>query len=76
MNERRVVPSDIKNVVHIPLVADTAALEGCGTLSEITGRVEQVTGDGARPALGTGDRGDKNAKWNRFHYAKVRVTSW
>ncbi len=73
VNERRVIPSDIEDVVHIPLVADSAALEGCGTFSEISGRIEQVTGDGARPALGTGDRGDKNAKWNRFHFAKYEL---
>jgi len=76
MNKGRVRSSDIKSVVHIPLVADTAAFEGCGPFPKVPGRIEQVTGDGARPALGTGNRRDKSAKGNRFHFTKVLSTSW
>ena len=62
--------TDIKGVVHIPIAAGTAALKGCGPIAEISGRVEQVAGDSARPALRAGDGRNKRTERNRFHFTK------
>ncbi len=61
-------PADVKGIVHIPVAAGTAALKGCGPIAEISGRVEQVAGDSARPALRSGDGRNKRTERDGFHY--------
>ncbi len=71
-----VVSCDIKPIVQIPLVAGTAALEGSGSFTKIPGPIVQVAGDGARPAVGTGNRRNERAERDGFHCYKVLGTSW
>jgi hypothetical protein len=46
----RVQSTDVKHVVHIPVTAGAAALKGCGPITEISGRVEQVRPGQACPS--------------------------
>jgi hypothetical protein len=59
-------------MVQIPLVASAATFEGSGPIAKIPGHIVQVTGNGARPAVGTGNRRNKRTERNRFHYQSTR----
>jgi hypothetical protein len=70
VGEGGIAPSDIESIVQILLVASTATFEGSGPVTKIPGNIVQVAGDGARPAVCTGNRRNKRTKRDRFHYTK------
>jgi hypothetical protein len=70
VGEGGVAPSDVESIVQILLVAGAATFEGSGSVTKIPGNIVQVAGDGARPAVCTGNRRNKGTKRNRFHFTK------